>query len=224
MRQTLNDSKLPLVLFSIWVLVYIFIGPGFPYIKPLHSSNSLLIAGTILGAILLSFSLFLSYRVTVLRARVKSIVATFFILFVFAITITASIHLASLQFQIVSTFNDTLSMGKSKILSHGKSAWEDKDWEKASFLARFIFRDYGVRIAYHTKNGDVVIFTPDDEDLNIRDRNIDTEQKARNIFPTLLDQAKRHQIYSYIYLSAFFFSLIISFFWNFVKNRKEQSR
>ncbi len=82
MKKIFNGWKLPLILFPIWVLVYVFIGPSFPY---------------------------------------------------------------------------TQSFGKSRVLIHSKSAWQDKDWEKGRFLAERVFRDYGVRMAYHNKNGDVTI-------------------------------------------------------------------
>ncbi len=157
MKKIFNDWKLPLILFPIWVLVYVFIGPSFPYTQSFHSSNSILIAGTIISACLLSFALFLSYRATALSASMKCIVTTLFLFLVFGVTVITSIHLVTVQFQIVATFNDVEAIGKSRVLIHSKSAWQDKDWEKGSFLAERVFRDYGVRMAYHNKNGDVTI-------------------------------------------------------------------
>ena len=224
MKKIFNDWKMPLILFPIWVLVYVFIGPSFPYIKSFHSSKSILIAGTILSACLLSFALFLSYRAAALSASMKCIVTTLFLFLVFGLTVMNSIHLVTVQFQTVAYFNDASAMGKSSVLNHSRSAWQNKDWEKGPFLAKWVFRDYGVRMAYHNKNGDVIIFKPDDKDLSRRDRNMDSEEKARKLFPVLLDQAKRHQVYSYIYFGAFFVALFTCFLWDFLNNRKRQSR
>jgi hypothetical protein len=205
-------------------LLYIFIGPSIPYLKPLHGNNFIIIAGTVLGASILSLAFFLSYRTSVLKAHLKDITITVFLFLAFSLTIAVSILVVTLEFQIVATFNDTSVMSKSRLLSHGKSVWDDKDWDAGQFLAKLVFRDYGLRIAYHRQDGDVTIFSPDNKDMSIRDRNIETEQEARKIFPALLDQAKRHRIYSYIYFVAFLAVLLLSILWSLLNNRRLQSR
>lgn len=224
MKRINSNSIFSLILFLIWILLYIFIGPSIPYLKPLHSNNFILVVGTVLGAFILSLAFFLSYRKSVLRAHLKDITITVFLFLAFSATIATSILVVTLEFQIVATFNDTSVMAKSRLLSHGKTAWQDKDWKAGKFLAKLVFRDYGLRTAYHNKDGDVTIFTPDNKDISIRDRNIETEQNARKIFPALLNQAERHRIYSYIYFGAFLVVLLITILWSLLNSRRLQSR
>ena len=214
MNRINNNSIFSLVLFLVWVLLYIFVGPSFPYLKPFHNNNFILVVGTVLGAFMLSLAFFLSYRTSILKAHLKNIIITVFLFLAFIVTITTSMLSVTLEYQIVATFNDASVMSKSRMLSHGKRAWEDKDWKAGQVLAKLVFRDYGLRIVYHNQDGDVTIFSPEDKDISIRDRNIETEQEARKIFPALLDQAGRHRIYSYIYFAAFLAVLFISILWS----------
>lgn len=205
MNSFFNDLRFPWALFLIWALVYILIGPGIPY------------TGTILGAFLLSLSLFLSFRTAISKRSWKGFATTFALFFIFVATIIITIYLVTTWFQIVATLADTSTMEKSRWLINSKSAWQDKDWEKSQLLAKFVFQDYGFRIAYHNEVGDIVIYEPDTQDFESRDSNIEMQQNAVKIFPTLIEQAERHRIYVYIYLAAFFSTMGLIFLWNFKK-------